>query len=76
MFVFQAGYALAEGAWFWDGFGRHWLGFPPVSAAVSGGLSGGALGLVTTWWRRPLMFLAACLGLIASCRNAGATASS
>ena len=67
MFVFQGGYAVVVGIWFRDDIGRHWLGFPAVPAAVSAGVIGGALALVTTRWGRPSTLRTLWLGVIASC---------
>jgi hypothetical protein len=67
MFVFQAGYMLVEGVHFGDGISRHWLGFPPVPAAVSGGVMGAVVALVTSLWGRPPILASVGFGLAASC---------
>src|SRR5262245_44032782 len=66
-FLFQAGYALVEGAWFGDGIGRHWLGFSSVPAAVSGGVMGAALALLTSRRGAPPILRSIGFGLAASC---------
>jgi Double zinc ribbon len=66
-FVFQAGYALVEGAWFGDGIGRHWLGFSPVPAAVGSGVMGAALALLTSRRGALPILRSIGFGLAASC---------
>src|SRR5262245_25254596 len=67
MFVFQAGWMLVESAHFGDGMSRHWLGLPPLPAAVSGGVMGAVLALVTRRWGRPPALVSVGFGLAASC---------